>query len=219
MDRFISILEEKLPLEERERYPNSFHLTNVYESVGRTQYVKVTDELGIDRDMLTLPVLILGGRVYQGYDNISSNIREAYLTAAEDLYVYNRPYSPRTRKTGENLFGDYPVNPDNVTIVYLYRIVCEECAKATPVIDSLPKTVMVDGRERPVDVIRINTRSGNNGERVAALFEAWQVPDRDRMVPFVFFSDSYLMGFEAISSGLLEGLGKTPIPWRLLKSN
>ena len=216
MDRFISILEEKLPLEEREQYPNSFHLTNVYESVGRAQYVKVTDDLGIDRDMLTFPLLILGGRIFQGFDSINSNIREAYLTAAEDLYVYERPYSPKARKTGEHLFDDYSINPDSVTIVYFYRITCEECAQVTPIVDSLPKTVLVDGRDRPVDVIRLNTRSGNNGERVAAFFEAWQVPDKDRMVPIIFFSDSYLAGIEAISPGLLKGLSTTPMPWRLL---
>jgi hypothetical protein len=217
-DRFISILGEKLPFAEREQYPNSFHLTNVYENVGRTQYVRVTDDLGIDREMLTFPLLILGGRVFQGFDSIGSNIREAYLTAAEDLYVYKRPYNPKTRKTGENLFDDYSVNPDNITIVYFYRITCEECGQVTPIVNALPKTVSVDGRERSVDVIRLNTRSGNNGERVAAFFEAWQVPDKDRMVPIIFFSDSYLAGIEAISSGLSKGLSNKAIPWRLISN-
>jgi hypothetical protein len=176
----------------------------------------VTDNLGLDRDLLETPFLVNGGRVFQGCDSIGNNIREAYLTAAEDLYVYNRPYNPRTRKTGAMLFDDYPVNPNNVTMVYFYRVTCPECGQTTPVIDALPKTVTINGRERPLDIIRINTRSGNNGERVAAFLETWQVPDEDRMVPIVFFSDSYLAGFDAISEGLTRNLSQNPIPWRLL---
>ena len=215
-DKFISILQEKLPLAERDQYPNSFQTINIYGTSGRNDYIRITDELGLDRGMLQTPFLVLGGRVFQGYDSISANIREAYLTAAEDLYVYHRPYSPRTRKTGDNLFDDYSVNPDHVTMVYFYRITCLECAEVTPLIDGLPKTVLVNGKSQTLDIIRINTRSGNNGERVAAFFEAWQVPDKDRMVPIVFFSDSYLAGIDAISSGINQRLSAPPKPWRLL---
>jgi thiol-disulfide isomerase/thioredoxin len=215
-NKFISILQEKLPLAERDQYPNNFQSINIYSVSGRQVYMQVTDELGLDRGLLQTPFLVLGGRVFQGYDSISTNIREAYLTAAEDLYVYRRPYNPLTRKTGDNLFDDYPVNPDHVTMVYFYRITCPECAEVTPIIDSLPKTVSVNGSARALDIIRINTRSGNNGERVAAFFEAWQVPDKDRMVPIVFFSDSYLAGIEAISAGINQRLSEPPKPWKLL---
>jgi len=216
IDRFASILQENLPMAERDQYPNSFRSFNIHETIGRTRYVELTGELGLDRSLLETPFFVIGGRVFQGYDSISSNIREAYLTAAEDLYVYKRPYNPRTKKTGPVLFDDYPVNPDHVTLVYYYRITCQECARTTPVIDALPKTVQVNGKERPLDIIRINTRSGNNNERIAAFFEAWQVPDKDRMVPIVFFSDSYLAGIDAISAGLQRNLSRTPAPWKLL---
>jgi hypothetical protein len=215
-DEFMSILKEKLPLAEREQYPNDFQLINIFDTSGRQVYTRVTDELGIDRGMLQTPFLVLGGRVFQGYDNISNNIREAYLTAAEDLYVYRRPYNPLTRKTGDKLFDDYSVNPDHVTVVYLYRITCPECAQVTPIINSLQETVLVNGKAQALDIIRINTRSGNNSERVAAFFEAWQVPDKDRMVPIVFFSDSYLAGIDAISSGINQRLSEPQKPWKLL---
>jgi len=215
-EEFSSILNEKLPFDERNKYPNNFQLINIFNTQGSVEYKRVTDELGLDRGLLQTPFMVLGGRVFQGYDSISNNIREAYLTAAEALYVYNRPYNPRTKKSGANLFDDYAVNPDQVTIVYFYRITCPECAQVTPIIDGFPKTVSVNGRERALDIIRINTRSGNNSERVAAFFDAWQVPDKDRMVPIVFFSDSYLAGIEAISSGIHQHLSEPPMQWRLL---
>jgi hypothetical protein len=214
--KFISILQGELSAAERDQYPHYFQIINIYEISGRVIYEQVTGDLGLDRELLELPFLVLGGRIFQGYDSISANIREAYLTAAEDLFVYNRPYNPRTKKTGSNLFDDYPVNRENATIVYFYRITCPECAKVTPIIDALPDTVIIDGRERPLDIIRINTRSGNNGERIAAFFEAWQVPDKDRMVPIVFSSDSYMAGIEAISSGIDQHIKKQSVPWKLL---
>jgi hypothetical protein len=214
-ERFTSILREKLPLAERDQYPNAFYMINAYSTTGRQEYVRVTDDLGLDRSALQFPFLALGGRVFQGYDSIANNIREAYLTAAEDLYVYGRPYNPRLRKTGDSLFDDYPVNPDHVTLVYYYRVTCPECAKVTPLIDALPETAPTAAGERPLDIIRINTRSGNNGERIAAFFEAWQVPDGDRVVPIVFFPDSYFAGYEAIS-GALQRLGGEAGPWPLL---
>jgi len=83
-------------------------------------------------------------------------------------------------------------------------------------VDALPKTVNIDGKEWPLDIIRINTRSGNNGDRIAAFFETWQVPDSDRMVPIIFFSDSYLAGVDAIKNNLAQYLSEIPKPWRLL---
>jgi hypothetical protein len=100
--------------------------------------------------------------------------------------------------------------------VYYYRLTCSWCAKTTPLIDALPETIMTAGGERPVDVIRINTRSGNNGERIDAFFDEWEVPEGDRIVPIVFFSNSYLAGYEAIAGGLLERLGGEPGTWPLL---
>ena len=218
IERFTSILQEKIPLVERDQYPNNFIIFNIYESSGNQEYVRLTDEFGIDRSLLTPPLLIIGGRIFQGYDSIGANIREAYLTAAEDLYVNKKPYNPKTRKTGEHLFDDYTVNPDNVTIVYFYRITCPECAQVTPIIDDLPDTVSVNGREKPLEIIKINTRSGNNGDRVIAFFDTWQVTDEDRMVPIIFFSDSYLAGYDAISAGLRQNLTESSIPWKLLAS-
>ena len=92
--KFISILQEKLPAPERNQYPNLFQTINIYETSGRGIYKQVTDELALDRGLLETPFLILGGRVYQGYDSISAHIRDAYLTAAEDLYARRHGTAP-----------------------------------------------------------------------------------------------------------------------------
>jgi thiol-disulfide isomerase/thioredoxin len=210
--KYFTMLDEKLPNEDRNRYPHDFFAYNVYHTSGHTEYERITDSMGIDRDTLNLPVLIAGGRVFQGFDTIAGNIREAYLTAGEDIFVNRRVYNPTGKKTGDHLFDDYPVRPDHVNIVYFYRITCPECAKATPLIDQLSKTVKVEGKNFPLNITRINTRSGNNGERITAFFEAYGVPNEDRIVPIVFFADSYLAGAEAISGGLQDHLERKAGP-------
>ena len=131
---------------------------------------------------------------------------EAFLTAGEDIFINKRFYNPALRKSGEKLFEDYSLQDNQVNMVCFYRIVCPDCKQIAPIIDNLPASVMVNGKSLPLNLIRINTRSGNNNERIAAFFEKYQVPDRDRQVPIIFFADSYLSGTESIRAGLYEEL-------------
>jgi hypothetical protein len=137
------------------------------------------------------------------------------LSAGEDLFVYKRVYNPKEKKTGDRLFEDYSIQPDHLSLVYFYRTTCDECGKVTPFINSLPEKIMLGARALPPDIIRINTRSGNNSERIAAFFEQYQVPDEDRMVPIVFLADTYLAGYEAITTGLIPCL-ETPAQFNRL---
>ncbi|MDR2363821.1 MAG: hypothetical protein LBD65_05345 [Spirochaetaceae bacterium] len=193
----------------RDRYPYAIHRINVFLRENRERYQEITGSLGLDRDARELPLLIAGGRVFSGNEGIARNLREAFLTAGEDLFVYKRVYNPKEKKTGDRLFADYRLRPDHLSLVYFYRTTCEECGKVTPLIDRLPEKIAVGGTALPPDIIRINTRSGNNSERIAAFFERYQVPDEDRMVPIVFLAGAYLAGYEAIAAGLIPAL-ETP---------
>jgi thiol-disulfide isomerase/thioredoxin len=180
------------------------YLINTIEIEGRETYNRVTDAMGLDRTLLSPPLLIIGGRVFQGHETIAKNIQEAFLTTAEDIFVNYQFYNPALRKNGSQLFDDYSIKSGHVTAVYFYRIVCPDCKQISPLINELPATVKVDEKELPLDIIKINTRSGNNSDRINAFFDKYNVPDSDRQVPIIFFADSYLSGTEAIKSGLLE---------------
>jgi hypothetical protein len=190
----------------RDRYPYAIHRINVFLQGNREVYQGVCGSLGLDRNSLELPVLIAGGRVFSGNERIRENFREAFLTAGEDLFVNRQVYNPGQKKTGDELFADYRIMPNYLSLVYFYRITCEECGRVTPFIDNLPENIAAGGQVRPLDIIRINTRSGNNSERIAAFFDFYQVPDEDRMVPIVFLADTYLAGEEAITAGLIPRL-------------
>ena len=181
----------------RELYPYDIYRINVFKAEGKQRFESLCAEMGMDSGTITLPVLFAGGRVFQGDETIKNNLREAFLVAGEDLFINERIYTPGTKKTGSALFEDYPVDPSAITVVYFYRLVCEECQQVAPIIDAL---------EGSAQVLRINTRSGNNGERISAFFEAYQVPDEHRMVPIVFTATEYFPGHEAIAAGLHAAL-------------
>lgn len=207
---FYQIMGEQLA-DVKDSYPYEVYAYNIYEQSGKASYQARLEEMGLDADSISLPLMIAGGRLYSGMDTIETNMKEAYLVAGEDLFVNKTVYNPKDKKTGGKLFEDYKADKKHLTVVYFYRITCEECQQTSPVIDSLPAAVTVDGKDIPVDVVRINTRSGNNGDRVTAFFDAYNVPDEDRMVPIVFVGERYLAGYEAISAELLplleEGTG------------
>ena len=210
LDEFYRILSEHLPHELRDQTPHLIYTINTFSIEGRKTYEKLTGAMGLDRSLLQVPLLVAGGRIFQGNETIANNIREAFLTAAEDLFVNQKFYNPALKKSGPRLFEDYPLNPSHITLVYFYRIVCPYCEEANPVINSLPQTLTLDGRQIPLDIIRINTRSGNNNERVMAFFDHYQVPNEDRKVPIVFLAGTYLSGPEAIGAELLTRLSTPP---------
>lgn len=192
----------------RDQYPYVIHRLNTYTRAGKERYDELLGEMEIDASTVTLPVLIVGGKLFQGDDTIEKNMTEAFLVAGEDLFVRKSVYNPAKKRTGDMLFADYVVNPNAVTVVYFYRITCDECNEAKLVIDALPETVSVNGRKLKLNVIRINTRSGNNGERISAFFEMYNVPDEERVVPIVFTADAYFAGIEAISGDFLGALAQ-----------
>ena len=187
----------------RDTYPYEIRTVNVFGKEGRALWQREAAGYGVDPAKAAFPVLIAGGKMFQGETNIRENLREAFLTAGEDLFVYGKPYQPGPQKTGAALFEDIQFDSAAVTFVYFYRAVCEECGRTAPLIDALPKTT---ASGIPVNVIRLNTRSGDNAERIAAFFATYAVPDEDRKVPIVFTGNGYLSGFDAIEAGLPSSL-------------
>ena len=189
-------------------HPYVIEIINVYHAGGQGRFEFLAQELlYVDASTLVLPVLIVNGLAYQGMNAIASNLREAVLTAGNDL-LRGHVFNPRYQRTGAELFVDYVANPDHLTLVFFYRTVCPACIEIEPLIEALPETVVIDDRMVYVDLIRINTRSGNNREKVLAFFEAYDVPDQYRRVPSIFTASGFYVGPVAIAE-MLEVLGQS----------
>jgi len=165
------------------------------------------DLLNVESTSLELPVLIINGIAYQGMPAISSNIREAVFTAGNDLFLRGYVYNPRYAKTGENLWDYYEVNEHEITIIYLYRTVCPSCTAIQHLFQNAPESVTIDGEEVRLNIIMINTRSGNNPDRARVLFDAFEVPAERRSVPIVITMSGYFIGITEITA-MFENLAR-----------
>lgn len=194
-------------------YPYYVSVYNVFRKEDAQIRDSELKKLGFQEELagsLTYPIMTLNGNIYFGIDSIRSSIREAYLTAGEDLFVYGRGvYDPTEKLTLKQQLADYKLEKGSSSVVYFYRSVCEECIKTSEeVLDSFPETVVVDGTSYPQQIIKINTRSGRNTEILQAFFDKYEVPLEDQMVPIVFTAQGYLAGYDAISSDLYPEMEK-----------
>lgn len=193
------------------QYAYEVHTYNVFQTGDAAVRDQVLSKLGFGQqliDTMTYPLMTINGNVYPGWEAIEESLREAYLTAGEDLFVYQRGvYDPTRKQTIKQMTQEYLVDKNASTIVYFYRTVCEECQQTDEeLIHSLPETVMVDGKETKLNIIRINTRSGRNGDLMRAFCTAYNVPDEEQMVPTIFTSEGYLAGYDAIAASLMAKL-------------
>ena len=190
-------------------YPYMVYTVNIYDQGGPQRFEELAqDLLGADAGSLRLPVLILHGRAYQGMNDIAANLHEAVLTAGHDLFTMGYVFNPRYKRTGPELFADYIINPGSITLVYFYRIVCPACEEIEHFFEALPEEV----NGMPVEVIRINTRSGNNRERLLAFLDFYNVPNEYRRVPIVFTADGFYGGPDNITELFSSGLEQISRP-------
>lgn len=210
LTEFWDIMSQELG-EVGDTYAYNINTYNVFKGNDAAYRDQVFADLGFEEELiqaLPYPVLTVNGNVYTGHDSIRESIKEAYLTAGEDLFVYHRGvFDPTRERTLKQMTSAYTVEKEASTIVYFYRTVCEECIQTDEeVISRLPESVVIDGVERPLNIIRINTRSGRNVDIMRALSAIHNVPEEDQIVPIVFTAKGYLAGYASISSSLLEEL-------------
>ena len=190
-------------------YPYVIETINIYHAGGVGRFGELAQHLlGVESNALTLPVLIINGQAFQGMNSIRDNLHEAFLIAGHDLFTRGVVFNPRYMRTGPELFADFDANPSNITLVYFYRIVCPACQEIEPLLENLPSKVNIDGQCVSIDLVRINTRSGNNRERALAFFDAYNVPDEYRMVPIIFTASGFYTGPEKITQLLEESIAE-----------
>ena len=145
--------------------------------------------------------MIVYSKVFSGMESIKKNIKEAFLTAGEDIFEKKSLYLP-SLDSQQALFTEVEASPEKLTVLYFYRITCDECNRTESVIRAIPESIEVEGKPISIEVVALNTRSGRNGDRVRFLFDAYDVLPDDQMVPIVFVGERYLAGYDAIAANL-----------------
>lgn len=160
----------------KDECPYELRMYNVFTTTGNREWEKVKERYGFEKNDYVFPVMVLNEKMYTGMDEIEQELHEAFLKAAD------------------------------VSAVYFYRKDCQECMDMKEFWEVFPETFMLDDTEEAVRFIRIETRTEENGALIRKLFDAYEVPEEDQMVPIVFLADEYLAGQTVIEEKLYEAL-------------
>ena len=130
----------------KDKYPYDLQAYNVFQASASDKMYTVLEGLGYPEELissLTYPILTINGKAYLGTDSIQESLREAFLTAGEDLFENGRGvYNPLEERTVAQQLEDYPLEKGSATVVYFYRLTCEECIQTEEeFMDSLPEQV------------------------------------------------------------------------------
>ncbi len=162
---------------------------NIFEVHDYETYLTLLAEYGIKDTSQDVPLLLVNGTILSGTEVIRSRINEQLLVASEekekkvDVILDNQ-------LDEEMLFSHIDIDSNKNTGLYFYRISCPDCQAVEEQINQ------VEADE--LELLKFNTRSGRNGDRIRLLFEQYQVPEEDQVVPIIFFADTYLAGEEDI---------------------
>lgn len=149
---------------------------NVFKTGGKDKWDAVSEEYSLENESYIFPVMVVGGMMYTGMSEIREHLYAAYLKAA------------------------------GVSALYFYRKDCQECLDMELFWKQFPERYQSGGEEYPCRLLNLESRTDNNGDLIRQLFEKYQVPDDDQMVPIVFLKERYLAGQQEIEKNLLSSL-------------
>lgn len=157
-----------------------FHNTACGNCDGTEEFREVIEEqisvYQLKNDSYIFPAMILEGKIYLGMEEIRKHLLSAFLDAS------------------------------GISAMYFYREDCSECQDMKMFWEQLPEKINCDGTEIPCKVIKLESRTDTNGEKIRKLFESYKIPEEDQMVPIVFLKEGYLAGKQEIETNLLQFL-------------
>ncbi len=152
-----------------------FHAYNVVSASGRRVFETAMAKYGLSDEVL--PMAVVDGVVYRGAGEL------------------NEKLPPDALRWGDGTMSQ---------VVYLFTPACESCARAEAAVEALPESVAVKrgnlSFSSPVRVKRFDVTKET--DIADALFDAYQIPDDDRVTPAVFLPGKALVGIAQIEEFL-----------------
>ena len=148
---------------------------NVTRAAGQAALEEALAGLGLET--ASLPLAVVDGIPYQGAEQMNAALASTALSWHETL---------------------------DSEILFLYTPACESCADAEAALAALPERVTLRRGdmtlESPVRVERVDISADPGFAQ--ALFDAYEVPEAERVTPIAFFANRYLSGAAAITARL-----------------
>lgn len=219
----IGDLREEIPYKIFEY--NTFHQEDKEKLAERRSRLQIPDNNGV------WPVVILGDFYMIGLNETEQKLRENLILlhnsgVQDDL-------DEEERENEETVISDSILKPENVeetdleeaasefqdffgsveekdsVILYFSTLSCGDCLRVKNVLDSLePEMVLESGSSSRIRILEINIADEKNVPLLWQLFETYEVPKEEQLVPVLFFEKGFLAGAENTEKYLLEEIKK-----------
>ncbi|MDR1636567.1 MAG: hypothetical protein LBR93_04445, partial [Treponema sp.] len=187
---------------------------NLFRTGAAQQFSYYASQLGIDPSRLALPLLIIGDEYLSGEDAIREGLRELFIRQTESARNEIAVPPPANAGAGSPAgrgaaskapLPKYPpVDPRESVLVCFVTTACENCEKARAYLERLPESInLAPDKLSPLRVIFYNLAEDGGLAAARRFFDAYQVPDKEQIVPIVFYTAGYLSGYSNIQSGAL----------------
>jgi hypothetical protein len=185
---------------------------NLFRTGPAQQFSYYASQLGIDTSRLPLPVLIIGDGYLAGEEAVREGLRELFIRQTES--AHNEIALPLQAQAGAGGGGTGaasgaslpkypPVSSGESVLVCFVTGACENCEKAKAYLGRLPESVsLAQNKVSPVRVVSYNVAENEGLVAARQFFDAYQVPDKDQIVPIVFYTGGYFSGYANIQSGV-----------------
>jgi sulfite exporter TauE/SafE len=192
----------------------AFQSYNLFHSGPSLRFDELCRELGINREGLTLPVLVIGNEYIAGEGDIYNGLRDLYIRQKETAPVRVKPATAAGSRPSSSAPvpakapRDFPAaGPDNSTLVCFVTTACENCVKIEDLLNRLPGEITIkDGSTTSLNIYYFNVAESEGLPAIRLFFEAYAVPEEDQLTPIVFYSGGYLSGLADIQAGIEEVL-------------
>lgn len=154
-------------------------------------------DAGLRPGDLALPAFFTSqGEVFQG-ENAVEQLAEYYGVTPEGLTEEQRT------APGDH---DKAVAPGDSVVLYFYKPDCPYCTEVEPLLQALPASVRVEGKQSPVKLLTFNKHNPQDMELVQKYYTLLNIPEERQYVPMVIVGNSDLFLEEEIAPGLLPAL-------------
>ena len=195
---FLEIFNEQVG-DIKGQYSYELVTVNAFTESGYEQLETVLESIGLTRDDIHYPVLIIGEDAVSGLDEIETSIREIFTKYGEGYRAeYAEVEASEDEASQTDLFTGVEFEETDSVISFFYTLACDDCDAVKEHLAAVPERITVDGTESSVIIDSYSIAEAEGMEKVRAMFTAYEVPEEEQQVPIIFYRDGYISGRDAI---------------------
>lgn len=169
-------------------------LEDVNKKEAYDKFIELTKDQRTESFTPDPPLLKVGDTYLFGIDQIMERARDVVIAAVKEK-------NGSQETLADSLKG---INENDTFLVYFYIPACDDCQKVQKYLDTIDKTYYYgdEKKESQLKISYINLGDFDNIPLAQWFYDKYQVAEKDRKAPAVFYQNGYLQGFADIKDHL-----------------